>query len=501
MEFKVSSGKSQGVAKLRRLFPRGWSGSSSFDRPNAALFDSLQGLIGFSDGTGRECAMRAARLPKLYIAEYCPLVVMCFDVHEDVPIAKAAEQSLRAEATRRAQEAKDALASESGRGYRELPEPGIWLDRLVPRDFAEGLQDRAGYRRAVVRFLCRQWIGSPDESVRLHPSPGCKVVISGHCLRPSDLAELTETEADWHALGLRAGDDPEHVPLVIESDTFRFDPDLTHRIGEGEMQFFHFIERLRPARSILVSTDSDVLFLAMAYLRDRPELTIDWRYDARTPDQRFCHVNAFVAGVRAGAIELAALDRKKRKVTDFANVDRRWIAQADPVAQIVAAQALAGTDYTQGMLMVTHEAVFEALVLACDKIGPLVPNPRTREVNPEAYVRLLVASWIQARLPELEIAPPAAGEEDPIKARREWQKHQLKAWKASQRFEPKYRFPHPVEDASHFVNRSLRWTYYMDMQLQVGRPELDLDDPGRWGYGPVGEPITRENIYPRLGDD
>lgn len=503
MEFKVSSGKSQGVAKLREIFPGSWSKEPASRVPKMVLVDSLQGLIGFENGTGRDCAMRVSRLPRQYVDASCPLVILCFDVQEDVPIAKSAEQSLRAAATRRARMAKDALAPEPGRGFRELPSPGIWADEVVPHDFAEGLQDREGYRREVIRFLSKQWLCSADPRAQLRPSPGCRVVISGHCLNPADLVELTESDSDWRALGLRAGDDPERVPLVLENDAFRFAPELGHRLGEAEMQFFHFLDRLRPESALVISTDSDVLFLAMIHLRrvarSGDAVELDWRYDGRQPERRYCHVNGFVEDVRRGAMHLPALKRKLRKNSDFAHVARRWADQEDPAMQIVAAQALAGTDYTQGMLRVTHEAVFEALIIGCDKIGPLVLDVGARRVSSEAYLRLLVASWIQARLPALPLAP-AAAHDDPIAARSAWIKHHLRAWADSQRFESRYRFPHPTEDAPHYCNRILRWAYYMNMVLQVGRAALALDDPTLWGYGPTDEPVTRANVRPLLGE-
>lgn len=505
MNFKVSSGKAQGVKKLRALFPEGWSESPSTSEPDAVLIDALQGLIGFSEGTGKACAMRASRLAREYIESGCPLVIFCFDRHADVPLAKAAEQAMRAESVRKGREAKDALASPPGLGFRELSEPGIWLDRPVPYDFNEGLQDREGYRRNVIRFLCRQWLCADDPTVRLHPGGDAKVIITGHCLAQEDLVELTDDEGDWRALGLRAGDDPEHIPIVIESATYRFDPDLRHRLGEGEMQFFHFLEQLRPERPLLISTDSDVLFLVLTHLRKHPtrKCDVDWRYDSRQPTKLFCHVNKFVDAVQKGRINLAALERKQRKGADFTHVARRWTQQADPVMQIVAAQALAGTDYTQGMLKVTHEAVFEALVLVSDKIGPLVTDLSEPKSVPQAYVRLLIASWIQSRMPELEVAPSFStlgDDPDPDKVQEAWRKHALKAWTGSQRFDASYRLPHPVNDSGHFINRILRWSYYIDMQCQVGHAALVLDHPGRWGYGPVEGEITRANIFPLLNE-
>ena len=522
MEFKTTSNKSQSVKALKKIFPHGWANTPDSNEPDAVLFDALQGLIGFKDGTGRECANRTSYAAQKFINEYCGLVVFCFDQHDDVPITKAAEQALRAKSVIKTREAKDAVEPSPGPGYRELPSPGIWLDRPVPHDFAEGLQDRAGYRREVIRFICRQWICSSDPKVRLHPRAGCKVVISGHCLTKEDLLEITEPD-DWDALGLGDSYDPEHIPIVVEGDTFHFEPDLRHRLGEGEMQFFHFLEQLRPERPLLISTDTDVLFLALVYLRRHPDrkCRIDWRYDSRKPENLFCHVNDLVEAILKGRIELSALVRKRRKNADFPNVAKRWEEQEDPVLQLAAAQALAGTDYTQGMLMLTHETVLKTLLCIGGKIGPLVlnSNPNSPDLSPEAYMRMLTASWIHARMPELEVAPPlvmmnASGGKssssssasrpeknlDPRRIRDAWREHLLKAWNGSQRFEKRYRLPHPVKESAHFTNRILRWVYYMHMQFQVGNASLVLGDPQKWGYGPTDEPITRENIYPILDE-
>lgn len=548
MEFKVSSSKSQGVKKLQALFPgAGWSAKPSTEQPESIMLDSLQGLIGFTAGTGRDCAMRVSYLAREYIEKDCPTVIMCFDRQEHVPVAKAAEQAMRTKSVRKTMEDKAAISTGSFVSYRELPPPGIWFDKLLPDDFTEGLQDREGYRREVIRFLCKQWIRNGDPRVRFQPGGATKVILSGHCIREEDLADLGLDEDDWQALGLGAGDDPEDVPIVIESDTFYFCRDLRHKIGEGESQFFHFLEQMRPSRALLVSTDSDVLFHSLSYLSIRRATTvIDWRYDSRQPTRLFCHVNQLARDISAGKIHTPALERGKRKGADYTSVVRRWIAQEHPVMQIVAAQALAGTDYTQGFLKVTHDAVFEALLLASDKIGSLIPQPGKSDASAEAYVRLLVASWIQARLPGLELAPSVQGprmanwqkegldlwnrsgdvnpqglefqrgcakkraeaqfaEEiakghDPDKMRIAWKRHSITAWEHSQRFEARYRFPHPVDDASHFANRILRWVYYLNMQMQLGAAAFVLDRPERWGYGPLDQEVTRENIYPLLDE-
>ena len=517
MEFKVSSSKAQGVKKLRAIFPHGWQENPGTDVPDAVLIDALQGLIGFKDGTGADCALRTSYLARRYIENSpCPLVVLCFDQYKNVPIAKAAEQALRAKSVHKAQEAKDALEEHSEPGYRELPKPGIWEDRVVPYDFNEGLQDRKGYRPDVIRFLCHQWISSPDPKIRLVPNSGCSIMIIGHCLESEDILKLTDND-DWQKLGLEPGDDPEEIPIIIEEGgmNLRFDRNLQHRIGEGEMQFFHLIEQLKLTRPLLVSTDSDVLFLCLTYLRTRVndipdrECYILWRYDSRQPSQLFCHVNLLAEAICSGKIDVNALKRSKRKGTDISHVIRNWTSQEDPIMQIIAAQALAGTDYTQGMLKVTHEAVFEALVLASTRIGPLIRDLKESIVSPQGYLRLLLVSWIQARLPNFPLVPNISKtskddndsdmdiDDNPL-VLEAWKKHMMNAWEDSQRFEARYRLPHPIDDNKHYTNRILRWAYYLNMQFQVGQAVLNLEEPGQWGYGPLDEEITRDNIYPLL---
>jgi hypothetical protein len=502
MAFKADSSKSTGVKKLRALFPGGgWSEAPTVGQPDAVMLDSLQGLIGFSEGTGRDCAMRVSYLPREYLEKGCSTVIMCFDRQERVPMAKAAEQAMRADRVRKTLEAHAAIEQPASFvSFRDVPAPGIWMDKRVPDDFAEGLQDREGYRREVIRFLCKQWIGSADQRVRLQPGAGTKIVLSGHCIRQDDLPELVDPE-DWPSLGLRAGDDPEDLPIVIEADTYNFDPGLGHEIGEGESQFFHFVERLNPEHSLLISTDSDVLFHAFAYFSVRGiGRQIDWRYDGRQPKRLFCNLNELARHVKEAKIHVPALARAKRKGADYSGVARRWSAYPQPLMQIVAAQALAGTDYTQGFLMVTHDAVFEALFLASDKIGPLVLNPAKRELDAGAYVRLLVASWIQARLPGIEIAPTKLPN-DPIAARDAWRTHAVIAWEQSQSFTERNRFPHPIIDANFILNRVLRWAYYLDMQMQLGTNRFSLDAPANWGYGPLDGSMDRDNIYPLLDEE
>jgi len=508
MSFKVSSGKAQGVHKLKELFPGAWSSDAKIPNPDVALFDSLQGLIGFKDGTGGECAMRVSHLPRQFMERGCPVVVLCFDRQAYVPFAKAAEQALRTEAVNKRILVNSVLEHKDFVSYRDLAPPRIWFDQLVPDDFDLGLQDRDGYRRDVIRFLCKTWICGPNSSARLEPQPGCKVIISGHCLRPEDLTEITQDEEDWSALGLRPTDDPEDTPIVLERDVFQFDRTLSHQIGEGEMQFFHFLRQLAPKNALLVSTDSDVLFLALEFLRSAGKLDLEWRYDGRQAERQYCHITRFVEDVLKGAMVTVSLNRGKRKCLEINTIKERWIKQSDPIGQLIAAQSFAGTDYTQGFLKVTHEMVYMVLLIVGDKIGPLIVNG---EPSPEAYMRLLAAAWIHARLPELEYVPPCAmakkGDDSTTTSAGDieagWREHRLKIWNASQRFESRYRFPHPVADGIIYCNRILRWVYHLNMIAQVGSATLSLPDPRDWGYGPlVGTAeMTRNNIFPLLDEN
>jgi len=243
MEFKVSSNKSNGIKKLRELFPGGWSVGSNTEKYDLILIDALQGLIGFKNGTGYDCAMRCSHLVRKYSQDdlYCPRkIILCFDDQIDVPLAKAAEQALRKSSVMKKKEATEIVETEKKESYRDLPSPGIWLEKNVPYDFDEGLQDREGYRRAVIRFLCKQWIFGPD-SVRLHPNYDCSIIITGHCLRREDLMELVNNDkTEFSKLNLNHSDDPRHIPVMIGEDKFDLCPEYRHRLGEADMLIFSF---------------------------------------------------------------------------------------------------------------------------------------------------------------------------------------------------------------------------------------------------------------------
>jgi hypothetical protein len=496
--FKASSGKSRGARRLRELFPDACSPLPRHVRPDLVAVDALQGLIGFREGTGADLAARAGHLANLYLAEGCPCVAMCFDRQSRVPVAKSCEQRRRAAevgltSEHRARDSAE-VAGARREGYAELDDPGIWEDRDVPPDFDVGLQDRGGYRQRVIRFVCAQFVCGGASRSRLRPGPGSRAIVSGHCLRAEDLLGMTLCDEDLRALGLPPGEDPEDLPIAIEGDTWRFAPELKHRLGEGEAQFGHFLRALRPRTALLVSTDSDVLFLGLLYLRrfSGSELEADWRCDPRTAARQYVRLDALRDAIRAGP---ANLSRGKRgPACDF---DREaWRALADPVAHVVAAQSLAGTDYTQGFLGVTHESVLDAAFLAARGVGDLAPSdaPSSR-----AYVRLAVASWILARDSRMELLPPAGRERDD----EAWREHAALATLRSRdrvRCLPTLRVRRP--DGAEipnpaFANRILRWAYHFHLSAQFGAAELELGDLRDWGYGPVGGgPITALDVYP-----
>jgi len=219
-----------------------------------------------------------------------------------------------------------------------------------------------------------------------------------------------------------------------------------------------------------------------------------------------------------GNIDLKAIKNTKYKGNkSFANISQRWKKQKSPVMQIVAAQALAGTDYTQGMLNITHGTVFDTLILTSNYLGPLIIDQEKSIVNSQAYLRLLFTSWIYGRLSrDLNLIPISIitdnerEEEEEEEREKEdvknkkiqklWIEHSLKAWAMSQRFKPKCRLPHPIADSTHYIYRIQRWYYYLNMLLQVGNKDIIMDDPGLWGYGPTNKNITRDNIFPILND-
>jgi len=164
---------------------------------------------------------------------------------------------------------------------------------------------------------------------------------------------------------------------------------------------------------------------------------------------------------------------------------------------------LAGTDYTQGFLSLTHESVFETMLFTMPWIGDMVIDIEHRLLNPQAYIRLVIASWIYSKQDKFPLVPPTHAVSNnaasDIASNQAWQAHAIRAWEITAHRTLKMRFPHPVQNSGHFLSRALRWCYYMIMQLMVGENSLDLpNDLTRWGFGPLTETITHANVFPLL---
>lgn len=463
MAFKASSGKSNGIHAMNLRHP------SNFFEGNVVepvvLVDAMQMFFAVREGeTGYDLARRFSWKTKSLLREGARIVVYCFDRQAHVPVAKGAEQRLRDDAKERVEEANEIVEKPKGHvSFLDDPEPR--LDARLPNDFVSGLKDRSGYRRNVIRFVCAQILCGSDERLRIEPIADQSVVVSGHCMSREDLLGLVETSEDL-GVSSEVRSDAEGVPIVLRRDALEYLPRLAHSVGEAEMQFFHFLRLRRYLGAgseegvAISSTDTDVLFLGLVYLwkcahawGEEPPEAMKW---IRSPSS---HVDVLKLWNEAGP---------------------------EKTLQYVAAQALAGTDYTQGWMKVTHQRVFETIIEKGDEIGPMIVDPLKGVTDREAYLRLTVASWIRARVPSEKL--PSSPEDG------DWHALAERAREYSGRFLPPYRFPGP--NSSALKNRALRWSYYLNYMFMTGERETNLPDPGEWGFGPGTESITHGNAFP-----
>ena len=493
MEFKVTSNKSDGRKIIEKFFPSAFTKINSCSTTEFVAIDALQALMGIGiethKSTGRDCVIRCARLAKQAMNDGATCVALCFDQQKYVPIAKGAEQSLRTTAAIAKAQDKTICDDESSTplktSYKDGEFGALSANKYLPDDFTEGLQDRDGYRRNVIRFVVTEWIKSADPEMRLQPKSDCSILITGHCCDTQVIREQLWTEIE--SLGLKEGDDPEEYPLLIEQDTYKIKTDMRNFIGEGEMQFFYLLQKIKPKNALLISTDTDVLFLALLYIRKYSldqENVICWRYDARSPVKLFCDIGKLYLDICKGKLDKAYQAQSGYPLTDMT----KW---TDPIIMLAAAQALAGTDYTQGYYTLTHESVFTCLMATADKLGSFLIEERP---NPRAYIKLVIASWIYARDGKQALTP----QEDTDEA---WQAMAMNAYKLTSHRAMKQRFPHPELNAGHFRARALRWCYYLNMIMQVGESELKLpQELKNWGYGPQAkdEVITHANVFPLI---
>ena len=342
-------GKSAGRHLMEEVFPNAFvKGNANRPTMEVVYEDSLQAIQTLGSGTLDPCnekctlgfggqlfasAKRAAEFAlRSTGSEFeTHTYVMCYDKHEFVPIAKGSQQKTRddnkAAKGSPVAKAKNPKGSPSDspkvkrtnsrecKDVKEKPvinrtppdgipykarRPYLVADQPVPRDIHDALTDRLDTRRDLIACMCYEWLDL-DGPYKFDIPDGKRVIIDGHCLTLEHVKRLMFSDK------LKVPLTQEFInttPICLERiDTITWKltwrTDLTNRIGEAEFSFFAIHKKLceyegRPMSAELISDDTDVMWLSLAYLyklkpMDRPLVYmkyaphISWVYRAYQP--------------------------------------------------------------------------------------------------------------------------------------------------------------------------------------------------------------------------
>ena len=324
----------------------------------------------------------------------CDVFVLCFDKAMFVSVAKGAEQAKRDASGH----VPSVLAQMDDRDVQatsvsyEEKRPYIELDKPLPADWHLAMRDREATVRHILSWLSEQLL-SPHSAHRIEV-PECKTfLIDGHCLCETQLLRMSvET-------GSRSSATLYQIPVSLGVP---FEKQLTER-GNGSSDLFSLYElQLAPLATNSRGEADFAIFWYLRLAQGRSRLPVDFRISSTDTDillYGLVYLERYGPGHVAG---LAMIYGKKwtsngglpkEQVADLLRLRElinaepwarkvRLNLKGAPVVQLALSMVFAGCDYMEGLQMITHAHLLDAMAALLSNAKSLAALPIAKKVTP-----------------------------------------------------------------------------------------------------------------------
>ncbi len=279
--------------------------------------------------------------------------VMSFDKSKFVPAAKSEEQE------KRQKNSKVNIGELKPINFKNINEP-------IP-NFSDYLQDRKGWRKRIIKWLCWQML-SPTSEFAITPSIGKSFIIDGHQF---NLSELGKIKGICGLNNIQTDSDAYVIPIMVLSTRnpsgggkriVQIQANCANTIGEGDhIPYFwlnHYTSGLTTTKNNkleIISIDCDSVYLSIVYL-----------YNVRKSYE--------VTGRDLKDIPRIIIQKKTPSKIEFIHINRLYdeiLRKCINPIDLMIVMFTAGTDYTDSHYFVPYKNFLTAYYTNHKLIGPL----------------------------------------------------------------------------------------------------------------------------------